>query len=284
MKQNTKKHKRLLTQKIALITIIAVFLTVVVVVGAIGFSSRNDPNPIDSWDALRTQPHESYLVYFYHPDNRYEPVLRPFLEDYHEQAKTRPIYTINALSVSDSPDFDFREGRGNQLIIIKDGQVDGIVQGLHAIATVLSLPEAEALNTYKEDHLHHWLDKQFYMEDMFFIFLYQEGDRYEDIKPRYESLREGNRMGISIYTMDAQNAHGIPNTIREPMELFGIPLGHRFTNPTVAVIQEGELVMVEKGLEAVNSLFDQVEAGTFEVIKQDFDDEDDESEIIPDEE
>ncbi len=278
MKRQNTKEKRLLARKIALISIFTVFVAIVAIVGAIELTSRNDPNPINAWDEVTLQPHDTYIVYFYHPENRFEEVLRPYLEDYHAEAIERPVYTINALNVEGSPDFDFREGRGNQLIIIKDGEVDGVVQGLHAIATVLSLPEEEALKTYKENHLHHWLDKQFYMEDLFFIFLYQEGERYDEIKPRYEALRDGNRMGITIYTMDAQNAHGIPNTIREPLVLWGIPFGHRFTNPTVAVIENGELVMVEKGKDAVNALFDQVEAGTFEVVEQDFDDPEDESE------
>lgn len=237
---------------------------------------------LHDWSEMTSRTHtvaddepDVYFVFTSIETHRFAQAIRPYVDEYLDENQPVPLYLINAQAIRGERHPKVNPGVPAQLIIIKDGEVDAVIDSIHAIAAVLNAPKEAINKTFHPGHLLHWADlpNQTEESEPQVIYIYNVGSTsHRDIAHRIDGFNFENPMDMTLYKVDNNATYGIPKPIINDT-LFGLPL--IFRNPTIAIRVNNEIVMLFKQLAEIIPFLDSVEDGTFQVIMPDPDDDPD---------
>ncbi|TVP94406.1 MAG: hypothetical protein EA374_06890 [Acholeplasmatales bacterium] len=221
----------------------------------------------------RTHPVEEdepdvYFVFTSLESHRIAQTIRPYVDDYLSEQKPVPLYLIDAQAVRGERHPIVNPNVPAQLVIIKDGEVDFVIDGINAIAAILNEPVEATKKNFQTGHIIHWADlpRQTETSAPQVVYIYNVGSNsHEEIAERIQAFNFDNPLDLTLYKVAKNASYGVPTSINT--NIFGLPL--LFNNPTIVIRVNGQNVMTFRKLEEIIPFLDSVDDGTFEVVLPD---------------
>lgn len=230
---------------------------------------------LHDWSEMTTRTHpveadepDIYFVFTSIESHRIAQTIRPYVNDYLSADQPIPLYLIDAQAVRGERHPMVNPNVPAQLVIIKEGEVHFVIDGINAIAAMLNAPlEASKMN-FQSGHVIHWADlpRQTATSAPQVVYVYNVGsDSHNQIAERINSFNLDNPYGYTLHKIAKNASYGVPTSLNT--KIFGLPL--LFNNPTIAIRVEGEIVMIFRKLEEIIPFLDSIDDETFELILPD---------------
>lgn len=237
---------------------------------------------LQDWSEMTARTHsveedeaDVYFVFTSLESHRIAQTIRPFVDDYISGDQPVPLYLIDAQAVRGERHPQVNPNVPAQLVIIKDGEVDFVIDGINAIAAILDAPREAIEKDFQSGHVIHFADlpRQTDTSSPQVVYVYNVGsDSHSQIAERIDSFNMDNPLDLTLYKVAKNASYGVPTRINS--NILGLPL--LFNNPTIAIRVDNEIVMVFRKLEEIIPFLDSVDDGSFKVVIPDPDEAPDE--------